>query len=276
MTEHPLETVVEDLAFGESVRWHDGRVWFCDWGDGEVVSVRPDGSDRTVHATVSAGPVCVDWDARGRLLVVEGARGRLLRVDAGGGEPDVVADLGAVSPYPWNEVVGHPSGTAFVNGIGFDMMRGAPAGPGQIALVTDDGTVREVAGDLAFPNGMALGPDGATLLVAESHASRITAFTVTADGLTDRRVFAEVPGSAPDGIALTADGSVWYADVPNRCCRRVREGGEVLAEVALDRGGFSCAATEDGDLYVAATVWDEATFGTRRGLLLRARGAGRT
>jgi len=38
--------------------------------------------------------------------------------------------------------------------------------------------------------------------------------------------------------------AVWYADVPNRCCKGVREGGEVLEEVAFDRGGFACSSVE--------------------------------
>jgi sugar lactone lactonase YvrE len=92
-----------------------------------------------------------------------------------------------------------------------------------------------------FPNGMAITPDNSTLIVAESYTSKLTAFDIAADGsLLNRREWADLNGGAPDGICLDAEGAVWYADVPNRCCVRVREGGEVLQRVDLDRGCFAC------------------------------------
>ena len=107
-------------------------------------------------------------------------------------------------------------------------------------LVTPDGSVEQVADALAFPNGMAVTPDNATLIVAESFASRITAFDIDGDGsLSNRRVWAAVDGF-PDGICLDAAGAVWFADVPNQRCTRIREGGEVLHEFELDRGCFAC------------------------------------
>ncbi|MFN8040737.1 MAG: SMP-30/gluconolactonase/LRE family protein [Acidimicrobiales bacterium] len=268
----PSETrvLLDGLAFGESVRWHDGRVWVCDWVDGDVLSVAPDGSDRRVEAHVDGFPVCIDWTADGELLVVNGRAGQLLRCTAAAGDLVEVADLTGLSPHPWNEVAAHPGGWAYVDGIGFDMMGGQPSEPaGLLALVDIDRGARIVAEGLAFPNGMVVVDDGATLLVAESHAGRISAFAVADDGtLGERRTWAEVADSAPDGIGIAGEGSIWYADVPNEHCRRVAEGGEVQATVALDRGGFSCAAGPDGTLYVAATVWDEQTFTTRRGRLL--------
>ncbi len=263
-----LHTVVTDIAFGESPRWRDGRIWFCDWLDGDVRSATPDGGDIVVEAHVDGFPVCIDWDAAGRLLIVNGSAKQLLRRGPDGHE--LVADLGTLSDRPWNEVVGHPDGHVFVNGVGFDMMAGEPPTTGQIAVVPVDGDARIVADGLSFPNGMAVGPDGTTLVVAESHASLLTSFTITDSGdLVDRRVFAEIPGSAPDGICFAADETVWYADVPNRRCRRVAPGGEVLETVDADRGCFSCALAPDGDLYITATVWDDDTFSTRRSVLYR-------
>jgi sugar lactone lactonase YvrE len=118
------------------------------------------------------------------------------------------------------------------------------------------------AQDFAFPNGMAVTPDNRTLICAESHARRLTAFDIAADGrLSDRRVWADLDGP-PDGICIDATGAVWYADVPNAYCRRVREGGKVLGEVKLDRGGFACMLGGAGrrTLYITAARW----FGMER------------
>ena len=93
-----------------------------------------------------------------------------------------------------------------------------------------------MADEIAFPNGMAVTPDNSTLIIAESHGKQLTAFDITANGrLSRRRVWAALDGY-PDGICIDAENAVWYGDVPNKCCVRVREGGEVLQIVELDRG----------------------------------------
>jgi sugar lactone lactonase YvrE len=127
-----------------------------------------------------------------------------------------------------------------------------------VALVTPDGSARQVADGLSFPNGMAVTPDDSTLIVAESHANCLTAFDIAADGsLSNRRVWADLGGDYPDGICLDADGSVWYAVVPNKHCVRVREGGEVVRTVELDRGCFSCAlgGADGRTLFIVAAEW---------------------
>jgi sugar lactone lactonase YvrE len=149
-----------------------------------------------------------------------------------------------------------------VNNGNFDFAAGPPPGeraPGFVALVRPDGSATVVADDLAFPNGMAVTPDNATLIVAESYRNRLSAFAIEADGsLGARRVWAELGDGVPDGICVDAEGAVWYADVPNRRCTRVREGGQVLDTVSLDRGGFACmlgGPPADPTLYVVTAHW---------------------
>ena len=206
--------------------------------------------------------------------MVAGRESRLLRRDADGSLV-THADLGGLGTTPWNEIVVDGRGNIYLNNTGFDFPAGAFA-PGFVALVTPDGDVKRMADDLAFPNGMVVTPDDATLIVAESYASRLSAFDIAADGgLSNRRVWAEVEGSAPDGICLDAEGAVWFADVPNRRCVRVREGGEVLQTIELDRGGFACAlGGQDGrTLFILAAEWrgpESLANGERTGVLLAA------
>jgi sugar lactone lactonase YvrE len=245
-----MTVLMEGIVFGESPRWHEGRVWFSDWGAHQVIALDPEG-DHEVVVSVPSFPMCIDFLPDGRLLVVDSAQQRLLRREPDGSMVNH-ADLAPVSHKPWNDLVVDANGNAYVNSIGFDFPGGEPA-PGLIALVTPEGVVRVVGDDLAFPNGMAITPDGATLIVAESYGNRLTAFDIgQGGGLGDRRVWAEAGDDHPDGICVDADGAVWYADVGNRHCVRVREGGEVLATVELDRGAFSCTLSrgEDPKLYV--------------------------
>lgn len=244
------------LAIGESPRWHEGRLWFCNWGTQEVVAVDLDGNSETVVRVPAAFSFCIDWSPDGRLLVVSGLEARLLRRKADG-TLSAHADLGGLAGM-FNEIVVDARGNAYVNGGDFDFETGAGAESGLVALVRPDGSVRQVADGIAFGNGMAISEDGSTLIVAESWAQRLSAFDIAGDGsLSNRRVWAETDGP-PDGICADAEGAVWYADVPNRRCVRVREGGEVLQTVELDRGAFACmlGGPDRRTLFMLAAEWD--------------------
>ncbi len=246
------------LAFPESPRWRDGRVWVCNWGAQEIVAVDPEGRiDVVLPAPTATLPFSVDWLRDGRMLIVAGREGFLLRREPDGSLA-THADLNGLSDRGWNEIVVDGRGRAYVNGPGFDMMAGEDFAPGIIGLITPNGAVRQVADGVAFPNGMAVTPDNATVIVAESYARRLTAFDIAADGaLSNRRVWADLGDGCPDGICLDAEGAVWYADVPNKRCVRVREGGEILQTIALDRGGFACmlGGADRRTLFIAAAHW---------------------
>ncbi len=237
--------MVDGLGFPESTRWHDGRAWLCNWGAGEILAVSGDGQ-REVMARLAPQtlPLSIDWLPDGRMLIVDGPQGRLLRQDPDG-TLATLADLTGLGRPPFNELVVDAAGRAYVNG------------GGGIVCVQPDGSVREVASGLAWPNGMALIAEGRTLVVADSGAEQLIAFDVTDDGtLAGRRVWADLE-YAPDGICADATGAVWVASVPGQRCVRVREGGEVLTAVAVDRGCFACMlGGEDGrTLFIAAAQW---------------------
>jgi sugar lactone lactonase YvrE len=263
-----VQTLMTGIALGESPRWHDGRLWFADWGAQEVVAVDPDGTSE-VMLRISTMPFSIDWLPDGQLLVLSGGDRRLLRRSPDG-SLGTYADLTGLSGHAWNEIVVDGRANAYVNNIGFDFPEGEFA-PGTIALITPDRPARQVADGVAFPNGMAVTPDNSTLIVAESYASRLTAFDIGADGsLSNRRVWAEVDGSAPDGICLDAEGAVWYGDVPNKRCVRVREGGEVLQTVELDRGCFACmlGGANGRTLFMVAADWPAGMDGPPTGQVL--------
>ena len=250
-----VRTLLTDLILGESPRWHDDRLWFCDWGAQEVLALDLGGT-REVIVHVPSFPFCIDWLPGGRLLIVSSSDRHLLRR-----EPDgslvTHADLSSLSDLPWNEIVVDGRGNTYLNNIGFDLMAGEQAGPGIVALVTPDGSTRQVADGVLFPNGMVVTPDNSTLILAESYGHRL-AFDVEADGgLSNRRVWADLGGGVPDGICLDVEGAVWFGDVPNKRCVRVREGGEVLQTIELDRGCFACmlGGPDGATLFVMAAEW---------------------
>ena len=240
-----VRTLMTGLAMGESPRWHEERLWFSDWGAQEIITVDLHGKSEVVVRTSFALPFCIDWLPDGRLLVVSGREGLVLRRESDG-TLITHADLRGLSLAGWNEIVVDGRGNAYING-----------GPG-IILLTSDGSVREVACSFAFPNGMAVTPDNSTLIIAESHGKKLTAFDIAKDGsLSHRRVWADLGNGVPDSICIDAENAVWYADVPNKCCVRVREGGEVLQTVTVDRGCFACmlGGADKKTLFIVVTEW---------------------
>lgn len=275
------QTLMTGIAFGESPRWHDGRLWFSDWGAQELIAVDLEGTSELM-LRVASFPFCIDWLPDGRLLVVSASDRLLLRREADGSLV-THSDLGSLSEHPWNDIVVDGRGNAYVGNIGFDFAGGEVA-PGILALVTPDGAARQVADGVEFPNGMVVTPDNSTLILAESYANRLTAFDVAADGsLSNRRIWADLDDGVPDGICLDAEGAVWYGDVPNKRCVRVAEGGEVLQTIDLDRGCFACMlGGEDArTLFMVAREWrgpesmaDEARTGQLLTVQAPAPGAG--
>ncbi|MCW2978261.1 MAG: SMP-30/gluconolactonase/LRE family protein [Actinomycetia bacterium] len=267
------QLLMSNLAFPESPRWHDDRLWFSDWGAHEVIAVDLEGQSEVI-ARIASFPMCIDFLSDGRLLVVSASDGRLLRREPDGSLTSH-ADLSGLADHKWNDIVVDGRDNAYVNNTGFDFPGGEFA-PGIIALVTADGSARQVAVGVAFPNGMAVTPDNSTLIVAESYGNKLTAFDIVDDGgLRNRRVWADLDDGVPDGICLDAENAVWYADVPNKRCVRVREGGEVLQTIQLDRGCFACAlgGVEKTTLFLTANDWRgtaNMADGSRMGQVLAA------
>ena len=243
--------ILDGLAYVESPRWHDGRLWFAHWGTDEVIAVGLDGASEVVGHGPGGLGWSIGWLPDGRLLTTGAA---LMRHEADGS----VVPHGDLSHLAgdWNELVVDGRGNAYVNGAAEFDFSGAPP-KGVIALVTPDGTVRQVADGIAFPNGMVVTPDNRTLIIAESIATKLTAFDIEPDGsLSNRRTWAE--GIGADGICLDADGAVWaQSGAMETACVRVREGGEVLERIDLDRSPFACmlGGPDGRTLFILAAEW---------------------
>jgi sugar lactone lactonase YvrE len=269
-----IGVALEGFTFLECPRWHEGRIWAADFYSYQVVSANADGSDMRVEADVPTQPSGLGWLPDGRLLIVSMRDAKLLVRDASGAL-SVHADLGPyVGGHP-NDMVVDAQGRAYIGNFGFDLMAGGSVATASLIRVDPDGSVTVVAGDLLFPNGSVITPEG-VLVVAETFGSRLSAFDIAADGsLSNRRAFAAwgdaptttVLGEAlgqlqvgPDGICLDAEGCIWVADALKGRAIRVREGGEIVDEIQTDSGVFACMLGGDAGttLYIcSAPDFDE-------------------
>lgn len=254
------EVLVDGLRFPEGPRWRAGQLFFSDMHDDAVKRVDPESGKCEVVVELSH-PSGLGWLPDGRLLVVSMEDRRILRLEPDGTLAEH-ADLSGIATANANDMVVDEQGRAYVGNFGaapdpetwpkFELV------PAALALALPDGSVRQAAGErLAFPNGPVITPDGATFIVAETFAGRLSAFDIQPDGsLTGHRVWASVEGMVPDGICLDEEGCVWVASArEGGRVLRVREGGEVVDEVAPRRIPYACmlGGTDGRTLFVCTS-----------------------
>src|SRR5579871_1602890 len=73
-TSSTIQTLLTGLAFGESPRWHDGRLWFSNWGAQEIMAADLTGKSEVILHMPSF-PFSIDWLSNGRMLITSGQDG---------------------------------------------------------------------------------------------------------------------------------------------------------------------------------------------------------
>lgn len=233
------QLLIDDLAFAEGPRWHEGRLWISDMYSKQVLAIDSEGKAETI-CRVPQQPSGLGWLPDGTLLVVSMRDRRLLRLV--GDELEQVADLSDLASCHCNDMVVDAQGRAYIGHFGFDLhQESAEFRKADLILVHPNGATSVAASELAFPNGTVITPDGKTLIVGESLGARLTAFDIAPDGsLSNRREWAKLEGAIPDGICLDAEGAIWLASPVSGEVLRVREGGEVVARIPVSAQAFAC------------------------------------
>lgn len=248
-----MTILLDKLCFGEGPRWREGMLWFSDMHAQKVLKVDPQGNVETVVELDDDQPSGLGWLPNGDLLIVAMTKKQVLRFN--GSQLSVHADLSSLASHFCNDMVVDHVGRAYVGNFGFDIHNGAQQSAAELICVEVDGSTRCVDDDLIFPNGAVITPDNKTLIVAETFASRLTAFDILDSGdLTNKRIWAQLPkGAVPDGICLDAGGGIWSASPTSNNCIRQIEGGEVTHTIELERGAFACMIGE-ANLYILTST----------------------
>ncbi|MES9993123.1 MAG: gluconokinase, GntK/IdnK-type [Candidatus Thiodiazotropha sp.] len=249
--------LLDGLMFPEAPRWRDGWLWFTDQHARRIVRVTPQGESETI-AELDDLPGGLGWLPDGRLLVVSMTRRQLLVLEEEGLR--LYADLSNLASFHCNDMLTDAHGRCYVGNFGYDLHGGAEQSPAELILVNGENDASIVAEDMIFPNGCALSADGSTLLVAETFASRITAFDVADNGsLTNRRVWADLGDAYPDGICLDTEGLLWIAAPNLSLLLRVRKGGEIVRRIEPMGAPYACmlGGTEQNRLFIASSETDD-------------------
>ena len=233
------------MAFLEAPRWRDDGLYCSDQHGHQVMRIDAEGNVE-VLADVPHCPSGLGWLPDDRMLVVSMEDRKLMHID--GANLALFADLSALAPFEINDMVVDRAGHAFIGQFGFDVHGGGKFASAPLLRVDPDGSTHIAAEDVSCANGMIVTEDESTLIVAESGASKLTAFDLAGDGaLSNRRVWAELP-TAPDGICLDSENAVWVACPVGDKFIRVHEGGRVSEEIPVpERHSIACAlGGEDG------------------------------
>jgi sugar lactone lactonase YvrE len=248
-----LKVLLDGLAFPEGPRWHDGKFYFSDMHAHQVIAVDMAGKSEVI-CEVPAWPSGLGWLPDGRMLVVSMTDRKLLRLDRDGLK--TVADISKLAPFHCNDMVVDAQGRAYIGNFGFDLQANEKPRGTTLVMVATDGSARIVAEELMFPNGAVITADGKTLIVGETFGRKLTAFDISPDGsLKNRRVWADLGKSLPDGICLDAENAIWVACPTASEVIRVKQGGEVTERIKVETDAFACMlGGPDGRTLFVATA----------------------
>jgi sugar lactone lactonase YvrE len=251
-------------TFFEGPRWHDGAWWVSDFytDGGRIVAVDPGGA--IVREIALEQPSGLGWLPNGDLLAVSMSTHKIWRIAAGDAdaEPVLYADLAEHSRGESNDMTVDAQGRVWVDSFGYDLYAGERPVGATLNRVDPDGTVTAVADGLHFPNSIMVTPSGDTLVVAETIASRLSAFDVAADGtLSNRRVYCQIEPTVPledvaddysnvaygpDGCTLDAEGCVWAGNSLGNWIGRFSPDGQALQRFEAPEDGMSVYAVQLG------------------------------
>ena len=276
----PAEVIFDAGVFLESPRWHQGAYWFSDIGGGKVYRIDPADGKAQVMLSGMPGPSGLGWTSQGDMLLAALHDSTIYRVGPDGKAQSFVGpeQHGASGT---NDMA-TARGRTYVTCSGYVLEEGddgtAPPKPtGSILLIDHEtGACQTVASGYYMPNGVAITPDGATLIVAELYARRVLKFPILSDGtLGEAVVFAEFDHIV-DGLCLDADGGLWLGTGLDRF-QRVDAQGEPAGVVEVP--GWSCVASmlggADGRTLIMVTNFmerpDDILSGKAKGRILTAR-----
>lgn len=213
-----FEVLARGIGFTEGPVWTtSGALWVVSMNRGLVYQLDPTlrPGEPIAQVETGGGPNGLAEGADGLLYVAQNGANvistRSARPTAPGLQTiagETVTDL-VVTGWAPNDLVTGPDGRVWFT----DPVGDSDAAINSRVCVYDPSTgqVTVAIEGVAFPNGLAFGPDPAYLYVADSATGDILRYRVGDGPPYQPEVFAQDPGSGPDGIAFDAEGYLYVA-----------------------------------------------------------------
>ena len=242
----------------------DGAIYISDVYNGTIYRVAADGEAKVWAKTGAPNGHKILPD--GTHLVCDGSQHAVLHLDAAG---KIIGK--AASEYDGkplrapNDLTLDPKGGFYFTDPGGSNLENPI---GTVHYVDAKGKTHLVAEGLAFPNGIALRPNGKTLLVGESKHNRILSYDIISPGKVGKmRVFANLPvkeaeqiANEPDGICLDAAGNLYVAHYGMRQVQVLSPAGKLLRRYGagnLTTSNVAFSGPSMDQLYVTGALGDE-------------------
>jgi sugar lactone lactonase YvrE len=192
---------------------------FVGYEDGRIVRFAPDGGQHALLADTGGRPLGLALDPEGRLVVCDGYKG-LLRVSMDG-RIEVLATEADGLPFGFtNDLDIAPDGTIYFSDASH---RFGPAMKARDDVLEHGGRGRLLRHEpatgkttvlldgLQFANGVALAPDGRSVLVAQTGRYDVLRYWLEGEQAGTHEVFIDNLPGIPDGISSNGRDTYWLA-----------------------------------------------------------------
>jgi len=258
-----LEKVADGFAMVEGPRWRDGAIVVTDIHDQSINRVDENGCVTTI-VELDEPPISTGFRSDGTMLISSLTGQRVWQFTDG--RLTTYVDLDGLSEYDWGDIVVDDLDRVYIANQGISYPHNMPERIDSSIYLIEDGAARVVASGFLYANGLAISPDGGSLVVAESFGHRLWHLPIHDDGsLGARKMLAEFGDPhRPDGICCDAQGAVWSANATGREVLRCTPDGSVTDRVSTGPDlaiGCILGGVYGCDLYVTTAptpVRDEA------------------
>ncbi|WP_218919487.1 SMP-30/gluconolactonase/LRE family protein [Spirosoma aerolatum] len=268
---HPLPgsssvaSIATGLNFPEGPAFAaDGSLWAVEL-KGECLVQYKNGKLKRYH--VGGGPNGIAIDKQGHVWFCDSAQRAIRRFDPMAETTETILDK--LDGEPLNKP----------NDLAFDAMgnllftcpgdsRQEPTGYAVVRM--QDGTVKKFTADKYFPNGLAFGADGKTLVLAETYKHRLWKgeWNPNTGEWTNATVWATVEGpqgpGGPDGMAFGDDGNLYVAVYGTGYIHVIAPEGKVIRKLnTVGQNPTNCAFDPTGKLGLVVTEAEKGHLKTR-------------
>ncbi len=231
----------------------DGTFWLTDVPFGRIFAISPDGNWR-LAAETGGQPHAVKPMADGRLALVDYRLG-LLAYDPTSGTFETLCDAINTEAFRGlSDLAVAPNGDIWFTDSGRTSLTDPT---GRLFVRRADGRLQQALGNVPYPNGVALTPDGKQVYVAATRGNAVWRLNAHWPDpvLPMAGIWVQLSGGlGPDGLAVDRRGRVAIAQAQAGRVRLMSALGDPVADIRTPGGAWvtsvAFGGADDEDLYI--------------------------
>lgn len=268
-----VETVAEHLQFPEGTIFVGDSLYFVDYSASSVLRLAGDKIETVWHQE--------GCGANGLVQVPEGLLvacyddGTFVAISLDGRSLKTIGrDEAGQSFHSPNDLAADAKGGVYFTGSG-----SGGQSLGKVYYQSPDRTVKEVAANIHYANGLVVSNDGRLLYVAETERFRLLVFAIAADGsLGEQREFVKLADILadpqhrtyrPDGVRIDKRGNLFIGLYDGGGFAVIDPTGKLVKQIDLPMSHHATLAISPDNRFVYVTACDDTSNGGYRSALLR-------